>query len=153
MTKGQRLISQHFHLPPRPTFIINSSDWQCQLHVQENNAVYVLVRYKQPLCGLREFSVSPSVSLLACSSLRKCKILWILSALLIAFIYLFIYFAEFSTRCYNCSRNLRGAQCGSCKSFGLQCVICHVAVRGESQKKFHLVCKWHCMLRHTCNYL
>lgn len=40
--------------------------------------------------------------------------------------------AEFSTRCYNCSRNLRGAQCGSCKSFGLQCVICHVAVRGAS---------------------
>ena len=82
---------------------------------------------------VRDWGVlSPSVSLKACSSLRKCKIL---SALLSAFIYLFIYFAEFSTRCYNCSRNLRGALCGSCKSFGLQCVICHVAVRGNSQKK------------------
>ncbi|KAK2554683.1 GATOR complex protein WDR59 [Acropora cervicornis] len=40
--------------------------------------------------------------------------------------------SDCSTRCYNCSRNLRGAQCGSCKSFGLQCVICHVAVRGAS---------------------
>lgn len=39
---------------------------------------------------------------------------------------------EFGTRCCNCSQKLRGAQCGSCKSFGLQCVICHVAVRGAS---------------------
>ncbi|CAH3138838.1 unnamed protein product [Porites lobata] len=39
---------------------------------------------------------------------------------------------EFSTRCYSCSQKLRGAQCWSCKAMGLQCVICHVAVRGAS---------------------
>lgn len=39
---------------------------------------------------------------------------------------------EFSTRCHSCSQKLRGAQCWSCKAVGLQCVICHVAVRGAS---------------------
>ena len=39
---------------------------------------------------------------------------------------------EFSTRCYSCSQKLRGAQCWSCKAMGLQCVICHVAVRGKN---------------------
>ncbi|EDO27102.1 predicted protein, partial [Nematostella vectensis] len=39
---------------------------------------------------------------------------------------------EFSTRCYNCLQRTRGAQCMSCKSIGLQCSICHVAVRGAS---------------------
>ena len=42
---------------------------------------------------------------------------------------------EFSTRCHNCSQKLRGAQCGSCKAIGLQCVICHVAVRGKYRGK------------------
>ncbi|PFX34828.1 WD repeat-containing protein 59 [Stylophora pistillata] len=39
---------------------------------------------------------------------------------------------EFSTRCYNCPQMFRGAQCGTCKALGFQCVICHVAVRGAS---------------------
>ncbi|XP_020622090.1 WD repeat-containing protein 59-like [Orbicella faveolata] len=39
---------------------------------------------------------------------------------------------EFSTRCHNCTHTLRGAQCYSCKALGLQCVICHIAVRGAS---------------------
>lgn len=39
---------------------------------------------------------------------------------------------EFSTRCHSCSQKLRGAQCWSCKAMGLQCVICHVAVRGKN---------------------
>ena len=38
---------------------------------------------------------------------------------------------EFSTRCYNCPQMFRGAQCGTCKALGFQCVICHVAVRGK----------------------
>ena len=39
---------------------------------------------------------------------------------------------EFSTKCHSCSQKLRGAQCWSCKAMGLQCVICHVAVRGKN---------------------
>ena len=47
-------------------------------------------------------------------------------------------FLEFSTRCHHCHEKLRGAQCWSCKGYGLQCSVCHVAVKGKSEGKFLL---------------
>ncbi|CAH1780353.1 unnamed protein product [Owenia fusiformis] len=39
---------------------------------------------------------------------------------------------EFVTVCHHCRKEVRGAQCGSCKYAGLQCSICHIAVKGSS---------------------
>lgn len=51
---------------------------------------------------------------------------------LILFVNVSFFVVEFSTRCPNCPQvTLRGAQCYSCGALGLQCVICHVAVRGN----------------------
>ncbi|KAG1704370.1 GATOR complex protein WDR59 [Nymphon striatum] len=45
---------------------------------------------------------------------------------------------EFLNDCHYCGRDGRGAHCIYCKNYSLQCVICHVAVKGASS--FCLYC-------------
>ncbi|XP_013403899.1 GATOR complex protein WDR59 isoform X2 [Lingula anatina] len=45
---------------------------------------------------------------------------------------------SFVTICFYCRQETRVGQCGTCKNYGLQCSICHLAVRGCSN--FCLTC-------------
>lgn len=45
---------------------------------------------------------------------------------------------EFVTECKQCNKQVRGASCLFCKRLSLQCIICHVSVRGAYN--FCLVC-------------
>ncbi|KAL5022221.1 hypothetical protein ScPMuIL_001376 [Solemya velum] len=45
---------------------------------------------------------------------------------------------EFAVRCSHCLKDVRGAQCASCKMAAFQCAICHLGVRGASN--FCLAC-------------
>ncbi|GFO43358.1 WD repeat-containing protein 59 [Plakobranchus ocellatus] len=39
---------------------------------------------------------------------------------------------EVNVTCWNCSREVRGAQCTECSYPALQCSICHIGVRGAA---------------------
>lgn len=45
---------------------------------------------------------------------------------------------EFSVSCHYCRKDVRGAQCGSCKYPAFNCSICHLGVKGASN--FCLTC-------------
>ncbi|XP_035678671.1 GATOR complex protein WDR59-like isoform X2 [Branchiostoma floridae] len=45
---------------------------------------------------------------------------------------------EFGTKCVHCHKDVRGPQCASCRGYGFQCAICHIAVKGSSN--FCLAC-------------
>ncbi|XP_024939455.1 GATOR complex protein WDR59 isoform X2 [Cephus cinctus] len=45
---------------------------------------------------------------------------------------------EFQSECYACSKASRGPQCFNCRRLTLECVVCHISVRGLSN--FCIVC-------------